>query len=197
MSEPTTTSSPAAPSGSGTTEQAKAVASDAAARAQDVAGDAAAQARAVARDASHQVRDLVGRSRDRVDEEARIRSRQAAGNLRSLGDQLGALGDGDPARAGALGDYANQGRDALNRLAERLDDGPQAVLDDVRRFARRQPVLFLAAAGALGFVTGRLVRAANRDGAQPSPPPMPGQPPTPVTATVIEQPAPTMEDLAP
>jgi hypothetical protein len=142
------------------------------------------------------MRELVGRGRERVDEEARVRSRQAAGGLRSFADQLGALGEGDPSRTGALGDYARQGRDALSHLAERLDDGPQAVFDDVRRFARRQPVLFLAAAGAVGFVAGRLVRAAGRDSGQSSPP-MPGQLPPPLTATAIEQPAPTMEDLAP
>jgi len=68
-------------------------------------------------------------------------------------------------RAGALGDYARQGRAQLSRLADRLDDGPAAVLDDVRRFARRQPVVFLAAAGAVGFVVGRLVRGA-RDASQ-------------------------------
>jgi len=40
-------------------------------------------------------------------------------------------------------------------------------LDDVRSFARRQPVLFLASAGAIGFLAGRFVRA-GREGTQSS-----------------------------
>jgi ElaB/YqjD/DUF883 family membrane-anchored ribosome-binding protein len=152
--------------GAGTkTEQAKQVASRTADRAGEVAGEVGAQAKVVARDAKEQARRLVDQGRQHLDEEARARSRQAAGGLRTIADQLGALSDGADERAGALGDYARQGRAQLSRLADRLDDGPAAVLDDVRRFARRQPVVFLAAAGAVGFVVGRLVRGA-RDAAQ-------------------------------
>jgi len=135
----------------------------------------------VVRDARQQVRGLVDRTRQNIDQEAGVRSRQAAGSLRTLADQLGALSAGNMSGAGALGDYARQGGDHLSRLAERLEDGPTAVLDDVRRFARRQPVAFLAAAGAAGFLAGRLLRAgregANRsdtgdDGMITSPPPV-------------------------
>ena len=159
--------------GSGTTaessdtkaDQAKHVANRTADRASDVAGEVGTQAKAVARDAKEHARQLVDQSRQHLDEEARARSHQAAGGLRTIADQLGALSDGADERAGALGDYARQGRERLSRLADRLDDGPTAVLDDVRRFARRQPVVFLAAAGALGFAVGRLARGA-RDAAQ-------------------------------
>ena len=147
------------------TEQAKEVAGRTADRAGDVAGEVGAQAKVVARDAKEQARRLVDQGRQHLDDEARARSRQAAGGLRTIADQLGALSDGADERAGALGDYARQGRAQLSRLADRLDDGPAAVLDDVRRFARRQPVVFLAAAGAVGFVVGRLVRGA-RDASQ-------------------------------
>ena len=154
--------------GSGTkADQAKQVATRTADRASDVAGEVGTQAKAVARDAKEHARQLVDQSRQHLDDEARARSHQAAGGLRTIADQLGALSDGADERAGALGDYARQGREQLSRLADRLDDGPAAVLDDVRRFARRQPVVFLAAAGALGFAVGRLargVRDASQDG---------------------------------
>jgi hypothetical protein len=119
------------------------------------------QAKVVARDAKDHARQLFDEGRQHLDDEARNRSRQAAGGLRTLADQLGALTSGNTEQAGPLGDYAQQGREQLSRLADRLEDGPSAVLDDVRRFARRQPVVFLAAAGALGFVAGRLVRGAR------------------------------------
>jgi hypothetical protein len=37
--------------------------------------------------------------------------------------------------------------------------GAQGVVDDVTRFARRRPGVFLAGAAGMGFVVGRLVRA--------------------------------------
>jgi ElaB/YqjD/DUF883 family membrane-anchored ribosome-binding protein len=151
---------------SDTADRVKQVAARTADRAGDVAGEAGAQAKVVVRDAKEQARQLLDQGRHHLDEEARARSQQAAGGLRTIADQLGALSDGAGDRAGALGDYARQGRQQLSQLADRLDEGPAAVLDDIRRFARRQPVVFLAAAGALGFVAGRLIRGA-RDAARP------------------------------
>ena len=112
--------------------------------------------------AKEQVHDLVDRGRRDLGAEAATRSRQMAGSVRTLADQVGALAAGDPQAAGPLTDLLQEGRDRLQSFAGRLDDGPNAVLDDVRRFARRQPLLFLATAGAIGFVAGRLVRADAR-----------------------------------
>jgi ElaB/YqjD/DUF883 family membrane-anchored ribosome-binding protein/uncharacterized protein YjbJ (UPF0337 family) len=147
--------------GSQKVEAAKEVAGRAAERASGVAGEAQAQAQVVAGQARDQFKELVDRSRRDLGHEAANRSRQAAGSLRTLAGQVGALADGDPQAAGPLGDLMREGRDRLQAFADRLDDGPIAVFDDVRRFARRQPVLFLATAGALGFVAGRLVRAGR------------------------------------
>jgi hypothetical protein len=154
------------------TEQAKEVAKQTTERAADVAGEVTQQAKVVARDAKDHARQLFDQGRQHLDEEARTRSHQAAGGLRTLADQLGALSSGHTEQAGALGDYAQQGRAQLSRLADRLEQGPTAVLGDVRRFARRQPVVFLAAAGALGFVAGRLARStrdATQDGGSGTP----------------------------
>ena len=153
--------------GSQKVEAAKEVAGRAASRAGDVAGEAQAQVQAVAGQAKDQFKGLMDRSRRDLGHEAANRSRQAAGSLRTLAGQVGALADGDPQAAGPLGDLIREGRDRLQAFAERLDDGPNAVLDDVRRFARRQPALFLATAGALGFLTGRLVRAGREAANQP------------------------------
>ena len=137
------------------------VAPPAADRAGGVASDAAAQAKEVAQDAAAQARQLVGRAREHLDTEAQQRSQQAAGAIRQVADQLDALRAGRAEQAGPLAGYVGQGQRSLTRLADRLDAGPTAVLDDIRRFARRQPVVFLAAAGGVGFVIGRLVRGAR------------------------------------
>jgi hypothetical protein len=143
----------------GKVEAAKEVAGQAAERAGAVADEASTQVRAVAREAKDHVRDLIDRSRQDLDSEAAARSQQAAGTLRTFADRMGALAEGNPEAAGPLTDLIREAQDKMSTFAGRLDDGPGAVLDDVRRFARRQPALFLASAGALGFLAGRFVRA--------------------------------------
>ena len=147
--------------GGGKVDAAKGVAERTAGRAGEVVGEARSQAEAVARDVKVQARDLFERGRHDLDDEAAARSRQAAGSVRMLADRMGALANGDPAGAGPLADLLQEGQQRLQQFAGRLEDGPSAVLDDLRRFARRQPVLFLAVAGGLGFLTGRLVRAGR------------------------------------
>ena len=44
--------------------------------------------------------------------------------------------------------------------------GPDGVLQDVRRFARRRPGMFLLAAGVTGFAIGRVVKAGGMSGSQ-------------------------------
>ena len=51
----------------------------------------------------------------------------------------------------------------MTSFADRLEQGPDVVLDDIRRFARNRPMVFLACAGGLGFLAGRLVRAGSSE----------------------------------
>ena len=44
--------------------------------------------------------------------------------------------------------------------------GPDGVIQDVRRFARRRPGMFLLAAGVTGFAIGRIVKAGGMSGSQ-------------------------------
>jgi hypothetical protein len=150
--------------GSGIAETAKTeatnVASTAADGARDVAEEAGAQAKAVAGEAKQQLDRLIGQSRDEVRQEAEARTTQAAGQLRTLSEQFGALLDGRPEAAGQLAGYASDLQGQLSRLAARMEQGgAQGVVDDVTRFARRRPGVFLAGAAGMGFVVGRLVRA--------------------------------------
>jgi hypothetical protein len=140
--------------------EASNVASTAAGGAREVAGEAGTQAKAVAGEAKQQIDRLMSQGRDEFRQQAEQRTSQAAGQLRSLSEQVSALAQGRPEAAGQLVGYASDVQYHLRRLASRMEQGgPQGVLDDVTRFARRRPGMFLAGAAGIGFVVGRLVRA--------------------------------------
>ena len=127
--------------------------------ASDVGAEAGAQVKAVAQEASAHVRELADRARSDVRQQAQVRAGQAADGVRTFSSQLDALAAGDVDGAGPLAEYVRDASARASRLAGRLDQGPDAVLDDVRAFARRRPLVFLGVAGVLGFAAGRLLRS--------------------------------------
>jgi hypothetical protein len=152
--------------------EASNVASTAAGGAREVAGEVTTQTKAVASQAKQQLDGLVGQARGEVRQQAQQRNDQAAGQLRTLSEQLVALTEGRPEQAGPLVGYLQDAQDQVRSLASRLEQrGPQGVLDDMTRLARRRPGMFLAAAAGVGFVVGRVVRAgvaSQQDGSESS-----------------------------
>jgi hypothetical protein len=152
-------------------DEAGSVATVAKDEAQQVTGAAREEARHVADTAREQAGEVVGEAKDRardvvgdVREELRRRADEqgarAAGALHETGRQLRSMADSgeDNVLTGVVSQAAQQ----VEQLASRLDDGGvERVLDDVRSFARRKPGTFLLAAGAAGFVIGRLARNVN------------------------------------
>jgi hypothetical protein len=136
------------------------VASTATDSARDVAAEASDQVKVVASEAKQQLDRLVTEGRSEVRQQAEQRTAQAAGQLRTVSEQIRALAEGRPEAAGQLVGYARDAQNQLRRLAARMEQGgPQGIADDVTRFARRRPGMFLAGAVGVGFVVGRLVRA--------------------------------------
>ena len=114
----------------------------------------------MAGEARQQLDGFVAQARDEVGEQARQRSAQVATQLRTLSRQLTALAEGRPEGAGRLSGYVHAADERVRRLAGRLEQGgPEGVVDDVTRFARRRPGVFLAGALGAGFVVGRVARA--------------------------------------
>ena len=135
-------------------------ASAAGGEAKRVVSEAKDQARSVVSEAKDQVSGLVGKARDELRTQTADRSQQAAGGLRTLSDQLQALGEGRPGDAGPLAGYVTDARQQVASFASRLEDrGIEGVVDDVARFARRRPGMFMLAAAGTGFLVGRLVRS--------------------------------------
>jgi hypothetical protein len=130
--------------------------------AKDVASEIKTEARAVASEASDQARRLYATTKDELVGQAEAKTDQAAQGLRRLSDQVGALAEGRIEDAGPLQGYARDAQDRLMRFAGRLESGgPQGVLDDVTRFARRRPLVFIGACAGAGFLLTRVLRAGT------------------------------------
>lgn len=154
------------------TERGRAVAQTTAEDAKTVVSTARDQAAQVAQEASTQAGELVDQARSQLQDQLAAQLQRLAENLDYLGGEAVALTEGRPDEAPALGDYVAQAADALYRAADAVhamgDDiqsqGLQAVVEDVQRFARRRPGLFLLGAALAGFSVGRAVRAGKAEG---------------------------------
>ena len=136
------------------------VASTATEGARQVAGELGSQAKAVMGEARQQFDGFITQARGEIREQAQQRNDQVATHLRTLSEQLTALAEGRPEGAGTLSGYVYDVEDQVRRLATRLEQrGPNGVMDDVTRFARRKPGVFLAGALGAGLLVGRAIRA--------------------------------------
>jgi len=161
-------------SSSSTTESAKQatkqVGGQAAESGRQVAQTAKEEARGVASEAKNQARDLVGEARTQLRDQASTQQNNLAGWLQSMSEELRGMADrsGEPGQ-GVASSLVNQASSRSGDIADWLQrHEPADILDEVSRFARRRPGLFLAIAAAAGLVAGRLARglAAGNDDEQ-------------------------------
>jgi hypothetical protein len=131
-------------------------------RAANVASTAGEEARAVARDATSHAREVVGETRQQLRRQADDQTQRLTGSLRQVSDQIRGMGEGRAAPSGMVADLTRQLADMTGSVASRLESGGlDSALDDVKRFARNRPALFLAAAAGTGFLVGRLMKAVD------------------------------------
>ena len=139
------------------------VASTATAGAKDVAGEAATQAKVVAGEAKRQVGNVVDQTRHELAQQADAAHqpgrRWPAHVVGSGRRRWPTAAPATPARWPATSTTPGPG--CRRSPTASSEGGPQGLLDDVTDFARRRPIVFLAAAGAAGFVVGRLARAGR------------------------------------
>ena len=173
MSEPTNhTTPPQGPSTSpgdraGTTattakDEVGSVADTARSQMSDVAAATGEQARAVVTDAKHQARRVLDESREQLRSQASEQTTKLAGSVRDVSQQLQGVAHGGVPQQGLVADLADQAAGVTSRLAYQLENRtPDELVDEVRRFARRRPGMFLLGALGAGFVAGRLVRSID------------------------------------
>lgn len=153
-----------------TTERVSPTAETAKNEVSKVADTAAQQARVVTHEAGEQARSAVDRVQDdlrtRADEEAK----KLARTLHETSNELHSMARAGSSDSSMLATLSREGAQAAERLASRLELGADAVLSDVRSWARRNPGGFLLGAAVGGFLLGRVVRnrPANGNGRTPS-----------------------------
>ena len=138
-----------------------------------VASTATDQAKQVAQETQRQAKDLLDQGRSQVREQAISQQQKAGQSLTSLAQELRGLADGTSSGApGPARDLLHQASGFVDDFAHKLQTrDPGELLDEVRRFARRKPGLFLFGAAAAGVVAGRLTRgvtAAHSDSSSSS-----------------------------
>ena len=162
-------------SGNGSTtdtakEQAGRVGQSAAQAGGEVAQTAKEQAGNVVGEAKQQARDLVGEARGQVRDQAGTQKTRAVQGLHGVSDQLDEMASQGN---GVVAEVARQASQRARTLAEHVDrHEPAELLDQLRSYARRRPVAFLAGCAIAGVVAGRLTRgvvAAQQDSGTPHP----------------------------
>jgi hypothetical protein len=142
-------------------EEAKGVAQDAVQGGKQTAETAKQQAGEVAGEAKNQARALLDQTREQIASQGSDQQQRAASGLRSMADELTAMINGQGGTGGIASDLAREASDRVQMAADWLESRePRDLLTEVRRFASRRPGTFLAAAGVLGFIGGRMTRGA-------------------------------------
>ena len=132
----------------------------AASAASDVAQTAKSEASNVAQEAKYQARNLMDQTRSEVRGQVNSQQSALAGKLNGWASELGSMASKSD-ESGTMTDLAHEASRRVGEISHWLDNHePRDVLEEVKRFARRQPVAFLAIAAAAGVVAGRLTRGA-------------------------------------
>jgi hypothetical protein len=127
-----------------------------------VADVAKGEARHVMDESRQQAKSLLDDARSQVDEQSRQQRDRLVTTLRTFGDDLEKMANGEQTGGGMAQDIARQVADRARELSSRMDGRePAELLDEVRSFAPRKPGTFLLGALAAGVVAGRLTRGAR------------------------------------
>jgi len=139
-------------------EEAKDLTHTATAEAKNVAATAKDEAMSVAGDVKTQAKDLYVQTKQELTEQASTQQQRVASGLRAVGSELGSMADRSD--GGVAGDLVRQAATRVSAAGSWLEArDPGGVIDEVKRFARRKPGVFILGAAVAGVVVGRLTRA--------------------------------------
>lgn len=143
-------------------QEGQKVADDAREHVHEVADTAREGVAEVAEEAKHQAIDLAEDARQQLHTQARLQTDHLGEAIQDLGRKLHALADGRTDETGQVGDYADRVADRVGHIGDRMQElGFDGTVDELQRFARRRPGVFLIGAAAAGFAVSRLGRGAK------------------------------------
>jgi hypothetical protein len=121
---------------------------------------AKSEASNVAEEAKYQARSLVDQTRSELRGHASSQKSAVAERLKGWASELGSMAS-KADESGPMSDLAQEASRRVGEISHWLDNHePGDLLDEVKRYARRRPVAFLAIAAAAGVVAGRVTRGA-------------------------------------
>jgi hypothetical protein len=121
---------------------------------------AKSEASNVAEEAKYQARSLVDQTRSELRGQASSQKSAVAERLKGWASELGSMAS-KADESGPMSDLAQEASRRVGEISHWLDNHePGDLLDEVKRYARRRPVAFLAIAAAAGVVAGRVTRGA-------------------------------------
>jgi hypothetical protein len=125
-----------------------------------VAGTAKEEAANVVAETKMQAKSLLSQARDELSSQGSTQKDRLAGTLHGFSKELGAMASGSN-ESGPLTDLAQQASRKGGEVAHWLENHDASdVLDEIKSFARRRPVAFLALAATAGVLVGRIGRGA-------------------------------------
>jgi uncharacterized protein YjbJ (UPF0337 family) len=143
-------------------DEARQVRASTAPAAGEVTGVAKDQVGAVAGEALDDAKDLWEQTLAQVNEQVGSLAAKLGQSVGSLADELYAIGDGTGDGQGPVADLARTLAARGDDIAELLTkQGPDGLIQELRRNAGRSPGTFLLGALAAGVAAGRLTRAAR------------------------------------
>jgi hypothetical protein len=121
---------------------------------------AKSEASNVASEAKYQARSLVDSTRSELRGQASNQQSALAGRLHGWASELGSMAS-KADESGPMSDLAQEASRKVGEFSHWLENHePADLLEEVKRYARRRPVVFLAIAAAAGVLAGRVTRGA-------------------------------------
>jgi uncharacterized protein YjbJ (UPF0337 family) len=138
--------------------EAAGLASEAKGSAQQVGGVAKEQASKVASEVGQQAKGMLHQVTGELRSQAGTQQQKATTGLQNVSQQLHSMADG--ADSGVASNVVREVASRVSTAASWLENRePAELLDDVKRFARRSPGLFIAISAGAGLIAGRLTKA--------------------------------------
>ena len=138
--------------------EAAGLATEAKGSAQQVGGVAKEQASKVASEVGQQAKGMLHQVTGELRSQAGSQQKKATTGLQNVSQQLHSMADG--ADSGVASNVVREVASRVSTAADWLENRePAELLEDVKRFARRSPGLFIAISAGAGLLAGRLTKA--------------------------------------